>query len=185
MKYDVLEEGWGELPNMQGAGSMTPRAPLEEEQSVIEEEPLSGEPIPPPLREQDLGAQPEWSNGTRELSLRQLEITGFLNPASLGTTKDRPTQDDWAANIGPDLSADVPTSRGSPRVGEVVLLQIGIEQDKPLETVQNVTDFPQYNQPNVGGDIKITTAYYQTRKGMCLQERWNVCQLWGYGPKTD
>ena len=110
---------------------MTPRAPLEEEQSVGEE-PLSGEPIPPPLREQDLGAQPERSNGTRELSLKQLEITGFLNPAPLGTTQDRPTHENWAANIGPDHLADLTTSEGSLRVGEGVLLQIRVEQDNPM-----------------------------------------------------
>ena len=46
------------------------------------------------------------------------------------------------------------TSSGSPRWGEGVLLQIGVEQDNPLGMVQNGTDCPHYNQPNGRGRLE-------------------------------
>ena len=132
-KYEVLEEGWGELE-----GADTTTAP--EEGGGPVSEPQSAQE----LVENSIGEQSpvQWSRIPREQSLVQLRVTGFYNPAP--TLKDNPTIQNVASRGRDD---DQPLlgggCGGSP---------CGLRSKEDLSTGVGVTTFGD-EQSSGGGDI--------------------------------
>ena len=107
-KHEVLEEGWGELPPTQGAGCGDTTAPTNPHILLTREQEQPSKPG-------ELRGPPETASG-RELDLKQLEITPFLN--LVANIQEWPTTQNLADGIPPDPPATIISSGGSPRGGD-------------------------------------------------------------------
>ena len=116
-RHKVWEEGkWGEQAEREGAATVSTGEHTAEKPHTPTREP----------------AAHGRSRIPEEDSLRQLQLTGFLTPASHGG--DRPSMENGAANsMGEEISTTKQSSGGSPCLAEREARSIEIGSDKPFE----------------------------------------------------
>ena len=152
LKFELIEEGWGELQEQQGAGEEMQQAQAPPEYpSTREQGPETGEPPISLQQRRELSSPPKLGSPTyREQSLRQTRISEFLNPAALEDNPlDRPTLQNQGARQDSDLTATRMSGGRSPCIGD----QIAVSNDGDIDK-----RFEGQTERKVGMDINVPTA---------------------------